>query len=145
MTPLYETQWQRDAEENFRNYLLQSKGLDLVKMPRKYVVDFVAYDDECLHSLWEFKQRSFSWGDFSTIIFPLYKMVWVRQYRILMPKVPVHFAVQDANGEIRVTDLPPEIDHRHVREGGRDVSYVREDPSDTEPVYLISVKDFYEI
>ena len=145
MTPLHETGLQRVSEENFRNYLLNHKGLDLVKLPRKYVVDFVAYDDESLHSLWEFKHRSFCWGDFETVIFPLYKMICVRQYKILMPGVPVHFAVQDSNGVIMVADLPSEIDHRCVREGGRDQSAVREDPSDSEPVYHIALRDFYEI
>lgn len=145
MTPLHENYRNRQGEEDFRRLLLTTKGLDLVKMPRKYVVDFVAYDDETLHSLWEFKQRRFAWGEYSTVFFPLYKMVWVRQYRVLMPEIPVYFAVEDINGVIKKAPLPDTIDHYWVSEGGRDSSAVREDPSDSEPVYEVHINMFEDL
>lgn len=142
MTPLYETQKNRDDESKAFERLEKAWKTRVFKLPPNHRLDFVCVNELGLVCAWgEFKKRGFTWGAYDTIIISARKfMALVAHAEALM--VSALLVVEDRNGELffcRITrDLNPSVKFAGQTNDPRD-------PTDIEPVVHLKAESFKKI
>ncbi len=140
--PQYETQSDRSNE--IRAIPVIESALHGVarKLPDNHFADFVVTDQMAkVVAYVEYKKRSFTWGEYPTVMLSVTKFAKLVATRDI--RVRSFFVVEDMTGEIRAIDLHrSDLDYR-VEYGGR-TSKTR-DRRDIEPVAHIKTEQFRTI
>jgi hypothetical protein len=140
--PRYETQSDRDHEIGAIPVIESSLHGVAQKLPDNHFADFVVVDAVSkVIAYVEYKNRSFLWGTYPTIMLSVgkfSKLVAARDVRIRS-----FFVVEDSAGEVKAVDLHrSDLDFR-VEYGGRTTK--TRDSRDIEPVVHISTEQFRTI
>ena len=135
MRPLYETQADRDNEQNMSALLETEFNCNLTKMPIKLSLDFLATRNGSAVAFIEARQRRNKMHDYPTYMISLYKVLMASSLT-QTTGLPCFLAVRwaDASG---ICKLPS--DEMDIRMGG---STRRNDPQDIEPMVYFDVSKF---
>ena len=135
MRPLYETQSDRDNEQNVASVIEREFDCQLTKMPIKMALDYMATRNGSAVAFVEVKRRKTPMRQYPTYMLSLHKVMMANALS-MATRLPCFLAVQwsDAVGICR---LPaPKMD---IRMGG---TTRRNDAQDIEPVAYFDVDGF---
>tara|TARA_R110001632_G_scaffold1327_4_gene5294 strand:+ start:92 stop:517 length:426 start_codon:yes stop_codon:yes gene_type:complete len=135
VSPLYETQRDRDNEKSISTILEAEFGCEVAKMPMKLGLDFMACRSGRAVAFIEFKRRKNRMLDYSTYMISLHKM---RSASSLARCTGLKcFLVVQWSDAIGMCEIPP--DDMDIRIGG---TTRRGDPEDIEPVVHFDLNKF---
>lgn len=138
MRPIYENSETKAIERKIADVVCKAFGVEMVKLPMSYQIDFVVLRDGVIKSVLEVKQRDINLTTYPTIILSMHKYMFGKKLNEEMG-VPFIFVIGLKNGIFWV-DLS---DKKYpVALGGRTD---RGDDQDVELVIQIPTSDFKEI
>lgn len=133
--PMYETQADRDNENELSALLQTEFNCQMTKMPIKYSLDYMATRNGSAVAFIEVRHRKNTMWAYPTYMVSLYKAMKSKELE-QMTGLPCFLVVQwrDAAG---ICKLPP--DGFDIRMGG---STRRNDPQDMEPMAYFDISEF---
>jgi hypothetical protein len=136
--PLYENDASRTAEQRIAQIVSDKWKCSLIKLPRSYVLDYVAERNGKLTCWVEIKQRNFKFGEYVDYTISLHKYMDMLTY-VEKTGLPALLVVEFSDGLIywHLATRPCVVGI-----GGRTD---RNDPQDVEPVARIAWAEFKEL
>lgn len=135
MRPLYETQQDRDNEQQIADVIMAEFNCQLTKMPIKLSLDYMATRDGAAVAFIEARRRKTPMQQYPTYMISLYK-VMMAQSLTQATGLPCFLAVQWSD-HVGICRLP--ADSMTIQMGG---TLRRGDPQDIEPVAYFDVASF---
>ena len=137
--PIYETQADRDNEQNIAGIVEARFNCTLHKMPMKYTLDFAAVRDNSVVAFVEARQRKIPSTQYDEYMISMNKLT-AAQVLTQTTGLPCRLVIRWSDNVTKMIQLPPR--YYEIRIGG---STRRGDWQDIEPLAYFKIADMKDI